>query len=143
MESLGGDGMSLSVLSTAHTNTFRLFMLEGIVTFVVAIFGFWLLPDTPKTTRWLTEEERELAHGRMVRDQVSMGDSDVSAVEGLKQACKDYKTWIFVLMQCFHLSACSFNSFFPTYVPGSPSSESSLTIVVSSKLLDSAPQSLL
>jgi hypothetical protein len=35
-------------------------------------------------------------------------------MEGLKQACKDYKTWVFVLMQCFHLSACSFNSFFPT-----------------------------
>lgn len=89
-------------------------MLEGIVTFGVAIGGFWLLPDTPKTTRWLTEEERELAHSRMVRDNVTMGDADVPAMEGLKQACRDPKTWIFVLMQCFHLSACSFNSFFPT-----------------------------
>lgn len=89
-------------------------MLEGIATFIVAVFGFWLLPDTPKTTRWLSEAERELAHARMVRDNVTNSDSDVPATEGLKQACKDYKTWIFVLMQCFHLSACSFNSFFPT-----------------------------
>ncbi|KAL5345470.1 hypothetical protein ACLOAV_009843 [Pseudogymnoascus australis] len=93
-----------------------LFIIEGIITFVVALFGFWLLPDTPKSTRWLSPAERELAHGRMVRDNINNSDEDVPAIEGLKQACRDYKTWIFVLMQCFHLSACSFNSFFPTVV---------------------------
>ncbi|PVH76884.1 MFS general substrate transporter [Cadophora sp. DSE1049] len=93
-----------------------LFILEGVITFAVALAGFVLLPDTPSTTRWLTPEERELAHGRMVRDNINHSDEIVPAMEGLKQACKDYKTWIFVLMQCFHLSACSFNSFFPTVV---------------------------
>lgn len=90
-----------------------LFIIEGAVTGVVAIFGFWLLPNTPLTTRWLKPHEREMAHRRMELDRV--GDAgEVSMMKGLKQACKDKRTWLFVLMQNFHLSACSFNSFFPT-----------------------------
>jgi len=108
--------VSLHSANNHWANLPRLFILEGVVTFLVALGGFFLLPDTPSTTRWLSPEERELAHGRMVRDNINHSDEIVPAIEGLKQACKDYRTWIFVLMQCFHLSACSFNSFFPTYV---------------------------
>ncbi|KAL8369832.1 hypothetical protein RB595_000261 [Gaeumannomyces hyphopodioides] len=92
-----------------------LFILEGSVTALVGLLGFWLLPDTPLTTRWLTAEERELAHGRMERDRVD-DQGETSTMVGLKQALKDPKTWVFCLMQNFHLSACSFNSFFPTVV---------------------------
>ncbi|KAK5956136.1 hypothetical protein OHC33_002709 [Knufia fluminis] len=93
-----------------------LFIVEGAATAVVALFGFWLLPDTPLTTRWLSQTERDLAHARMERDRVSDSQGQASAMEGLKQAVKDKRTWLFCLMQNFHLSACSFNSFFPTVV---------------------------
>ncbi|KAH7028837.1 major facilitator superfamily domain-containing protein [Microdochium trichocladiopsis] len=94
-----------------------LFIIEGAVTALVAVAGFWLLPNTPLTTRWLTTEERELAHARMERDRVGDSiDGQVSAWAGLKQAASDKRTWLFCLMQNFHLSACSFNSFFPTVV---------------------------
>lgn len=92
-----------------------LFAIEGATTAFVAILGFWLLPDTPLTTRWLSRVERELAHNRMQRDQVD-DQGQASAMQGLKQACKDKRTWMFCLMQMGHLSACSFNSFFPTVV---------------------------
>jgi len=91
---------------------------EGAVTAVVAIFGFFLLPNTPLTTSWLNPQERELAHARIERDRVGDSTEPVSMVEGLKQACRDPRTWLFCFMQNFHLSACSFNSFFPTYVLG-------------------------
>lgn len=92
-----------------------LFLLEGAITGFVAILGFWLLPNTPLTTPWLSPAERELAHARMERDRVTEAhDTKASTWEGLKQACKDKRTWLFCLMQNFHLSACSFNSFFPT-----------------------------
>ncbi|EAS29388.3 MFS transporter [Coccidioides immitis RS] len=92
-----------------------LFIIEGCVTAVVAFAGFWLLPNTPSTTRWLKPEERELAHARIEMDK--MGEPEqASAMEGLRQACRDKRTWIFCLMQNFHLSACGFNSFFPTVV---------------------------
>lgn len=87
---------------------------EGAVTGVVALFGFFLLPNTPLTTSWLTPEERELAHARMERDRVGDSSEPVSSMEGLRQACRDPRTWLFCFMQNFHLSACSFNSFFPT-----------------------------
>lgn len=92
-----------------------LFIVEGAATGLVALVGFWFLPNTPLTTRWLNEDERELAHARMQRDKPSdSSDVKASAMDGLKQACRDKRTWLFCLMQNFHLSACSFNSFFPT-----------------------------
>lgn len=101
-------------MSDSNNASPRLFIVEGAATGLIALFGFFLLPDTPLTTRWLNERERELAHSRMERDQVSDGLGEASAMEGLRQACRDPRTWIFVFMQNFHLSACSFNSFFPT-----------------------------
>ncbi|KAI9152276.1 transporter [Paramyrothecium foliicola] len=92
-----------------------LFIVEGAVTALVSIFGFFLLPNTPLTTWWLTDSEKQMAHSRMERDKLSdADDKPASAWEGLKQACADKRTWLFCLMQNFHLSACSFNSFFPT-----------------------------
>jgi MFS family permease len=92
-----------------------LFIIEGAITAVVSFVGFFILPNTPLTTWWLTDEEKNLAHSRMERDKLSdSNDQLASAWQGLKQACADKRTWIFCLMQCFHLSACSFNSFFPT-----------------------------
>lgn len=99
-----------------------LFIVEGAVTAVVAILGFWLLPNAPLTTNWLDEREKNLAFSRMEKDRVANSDtseataSKATAMDGLKQACRDPRTWLFVFMQCFHLSACSFNSFFPTVI---------------------------
>ncbi|KAG9375523.1 hypothetical protein A1F94_013898 [Pyrenophora tritici-repentis] len=93
-----------------------LFIIEGAATALVAVVGFFMLPNTPLTTRWLTPPERELAHARMERDRVGDSMEPVSMMEGLRQACRDKRTWLFCLMQNFHLSACSFNSFFPTVV---------------------------
>ncbi|KAM5486582.1 hypothetical protein MaudMau93_004924 [Microsporum audouinii] len=92
-----------------------LFIIEGSVSAAVAIAGFWLLPNTPLTTRWLKSKERELAHDRIQRDKMGLPEK-ASTMEGLKQAVRDPRTWIFYLMQNFHLSACGFNSFFPTVV---------------------------
>lgn len=93
----------------------RLFIVEGAATGLVSLIGFALLPNTPLTTHWLSEREKQLAHTRMEKDKISdASDEKVSSWEGLKQACSDKRTWLFCLMQNFHLSACSFNSFFPT-----------------------------
>lgn len=94
----------------------RLFIIEGAATAFMAIVGFWILPNTPLDTYWLNQRERTLAHERMERDKIGDSLEQASAWEGLKQAVKDKRTWLFCLMQNFHLSACSFNSFFPTYV---------------------------
>ncbi|KAF5685140.1 tartrate transporter [Fusarium circinatum] len=93
-----------------------LFIIEGAATALVAIVGFFMLPNTPLTTRWLNEREKQLAHERMEKDKAYDSEEGGSSWEGLKQACADKRTWLFCLMQNFHLSACSFNSFFPTVI---------------------------
>ena len=44
-----------------------LFIILGIITIPIAIFGFIFFPDLPETTtaKWLSEEEKELALTRL------------------------------------------------------------------------------
>ncbi|KAI0885218.1 MFS transporter [Annulohypoxylon maeteangense] len=91
-----------------------LFLVEGAFTAFVAVLGFWLLPNTPDDTHWLSAEERKLVRARIERDRISDALGEASAWDGLKQAFGDKRTWLFCFMQMFHLSACSFNAFFPT-----------------------------
>lgn len=92
-----------------------LFIIEGLVTFAVAIAGMFLLADSPLTTRWLTPEQRQLAHDRMVLDTVGIAESKGSRA-GFMQAIRDPRLWLLCFIQNMHLSACSFNNFFPTVV---------------------------
>ncbi|KAJ4303344.1 hypothetical protein N0V90_002237 [Kalmusia sp. IMI 367209] len=103
-----------------------LFIIE--VTFGVAIIGMWMLPDFPLTTRWLTPEERQLAHDRIARDTVGI-EASKGARAGFKQAIRDPRLYLFCLMQNMHLSACSFNNFFPTVV-GSLGFDRTITLVL-------------
>ncbi|KKY20863.1 putative vitamin h transporter [Phaeomoniella chlamydospora] len=92
-----------------------LFIIEGVVTFGVAIIGMVLLPDFPLTTWWLTHEERQLAHERIQRDTVGV-ETGKGARAGLAQAVRDPRLYLLCFMQNMHLSACSFNNFFPTVI---------------------------
>ncbi|SPO25305.1 related to putative tartrate transporter [Ustilago trichophora] len=94
-----------------------LFIIEAVVTFCVAIVCLYTMPDHPLSTPWLTPAERELAQARIDRDTVGMEPSK-GVVAGLGQACKDGRLWVFVVLQNLHLSACGFNSFFPSVVGG-------------------------
>jgi MFS family permease len=92
-----------------------LFIIEGVVTFGVATIGLLLLCDDPSETKWLTPEERATAVARIQKDTVG-AQGRASVWSGLRQACTDPKLLLFVLMQNLHISACSFNNFFPTIV---------------------------
>ncbi|KAH7124176.1 MFS transporter [Dendryphion nanum] len=89
--------------------------IKGVVTFVVAIGAAFTLPDEPLSTRWLTPEERKLAHERVTRDIVGKREKS-STFSGLKEAISDYRVWIFAFMQHMHLAANGFKNFFPTVV---------------------------
>lgn len=78
--------------------------------------GFFLLPNAPLQTRWLNEEERQLAHYRVSRDTTEKRADPASAWSGLWAAVKDYRTWVFALMGNLHLSANGFKNFMPTAV---------------------------
>lgn len=78
-----------------------LFIIEGCSSFLFGIGAVFVLPDFPESpsgsAKWLfTEEERLVAVERMKRDRVSNSEGSRSVWYGLKLACMDYKTWIFV-----------------------------------------------
>ena len=98
-----------------ETDLFRLFIIQGSATGLVAMLAYPFLPDTPLTTRWLTVEERQLAHDRLLRDRVDTTEKG-SVFAGLKQAVCDPRVWLFCLAQNLHLSANAFKNFFPSVV---------------------------
>jgi MFS family permease len=92
-----------------------LFILQGVVTFVIALGSAFCLPDHPLTTRWLTQEERQLAHNRVEGDTVG-NKFRSSTWAGLKMAAADPKLWLFAFVQHMHLAANGFKNFFPSVV---------------------------
>ncbi|KAI8237118.1 hypothetical protein K4K54_001064 [Colletotrichum sp. SAR 10_86] len=92
-----------------------LFILQGAVTFAIALVACFTLPDEPLTTRWLSPEQRQLAHDRIARDTVGVRLQS-STWGGLKEAFADPKVWAFIYMQHMHLATNGFKNFFPTIV---------------------------
>ncbi|EQB58974.1 major facilitator superfamily transporter [Colletotrichum gloeosporioides Cg-14] len=92
-----------------------LFIIQGVVTLIIAIVAFFILPDEPLTTRWLTPEEKILANERILRDTVG-NTGQTTTWSGLIEAAKDPRVWLFTAMQHFHLGANGFKNFFPTAV---------------------------
>ena len=76
-----------------------LFIIEGAMTVVIAAICFFILPNFPRTTKWLSEEERQLAVWRLAED---IGQDDwidskhQSFFEGAKLAALDIKMWMLV-----------------------------------------------
>jgi hypothetical protein len=45
----------------------RLFLIEGAPSVVLAVFAGWYLPNDPETAKFLNEEERRVAVGRLAK----------------------------------------------------------------------------
>ncbi|OAA63009.1 pantothenate transporter liz1 [Cordyceps fumosorosea ARSEF 2679] len=96
-----------------------LFLIEGVVTVAVAFAALLVLPNFPRTTPWLREEEVAVAVWRLEHD---VGEDDwVSSREqtflaGFKAAVKDPKTWVLLVVLFGNVSAASITNFFPTVV---------------------------
>jgi len=95
-----GDGcLSLRALSPCKRPADSDVILAQHYNSVIAIAAFFILPNFPRTTSWLTEEERQLAVWRLDED---IGEDDWISSEaqtfghGLKLAVMDVKMWILV-----------------------------------------------
>ena len=78
---------------------------EGLVTAVVAIAWFFLLPDFPEESKFLTEEEKEWVRTRLSQD---VGESEI----------EEKTTWRAALKV---ISDCAWPSSPFTYTPSDPS----------------------
>lgn len=81
-----------------------IFILEGIVTVVVAFASFFLLYDFPETASFLTEEERQFVIYRLKYQGQTTTQTDEGAVQVAQaedfqwrfvwQAFKDWQIWL-------------------------------------------------
>lgn len=96
------------------------FIIEGSITVVIALAAFFVLPDFPANTRWLSEQERQLAMWRMEVDAAGEEDWTSSAAQplfdGFRMLMRDPKNWILVVVVYGAASAIAINAFFPTVV---------------------------
>ncbi|KAH6649734.1 major facilitator superfamily domain-containing protein [Chaetomium tenue] len=121
-----------------------LFIIEGAATVVVAFACYFVLPNFPRTTTWLTDEERTLAIWRLQED---IGEDDwvnseeQTFWEGAKLMFIDPKTYILLVLLFCIVASGTVTNFFPTVVNtiqvGALENESSSAKVIS--LLLTAP----
>lgn len=96
-----------------------LFIVEGGITIGMAFAAFWILPNFPRTTSWLTDHERELAIWRLEED---IGADDwvdsqhQSFMVGLKLAFSDVKTYVLMVLLFGIVAGGTVTNFFPTVV---------------------------
>jgi sugar phosphate permease len=83
-----------------------LFMIEGAATVVFSIASMFVIPDWPATTKWLSEEERQLGVVRLMEDAGSE-EEELSARHGFMLAMKDYRVWLAVIGQLC-VQVCSY-----------------------------------
>ncbi|CAG9953106.1 unnamed protein product [Clonostachys rosea f. rosea IK726] len=90
-----------------------LFIIQGAFSIAVSIIAFFTLPDSPLKTRWLSPEQRQLAHNRIALDTTNRREG-TSVWTGLKEAVVDWRVWLFCFIDTCHLSANGFKNFLPT-----------------------------
>lgn len=77
-----------------------IFILEGILTCVVALIWFFLLPDFPEDSRFFSIEERAAIQERLSSDVGSSGHNVKFTLQDYLSCFKDYKMYLAALMYC-------------------------------------------
>ncbi|MCJ1235716.1 hypothetical protein MMC14_003687 [Varicellaria rhodocarpa] len=94
-----------------------IFILEGILTCVLAIAAYFLIVDFPEEARWLTDEERDFIQARLKQDQ---GDTLINQSINMTSALhflKDFKAFLGAIMYfAIIIPAYGFAYFSPTII---------------------------
>ncbi|KAH7103113.1 MFS general substrate transporter [Auriculariales sp. MPI-PUGE-AT-0066] len=92
-----------------------LFIIEGVMTVVLAFVAMFLLPDWPHTTRWLSDDEKRLARARIAADAIGSADGDhMGHWASLKAAIFEWRTYMFLFMYMVITGAGTISYFIPT-----------------------------
>lgn len=93
-----------------------IFIIEGSITVFVALIAFFILPDYPSNTCWLSPTERAVAEWRLVSDSGQIDEDNAGWKYGFKKALTDWRLYIFALIfLCIQVASATSN-FFPSVV---------------------------
>ncbi|GAB7366719.1 hypothetical protein MBLNU230_g0676t1 [Neophaeotheca triangularis] len=94
-----------------------LFIVNGALSMFFAILCTMIIPNFPKTTKWLTEEQQMYATWRLKMDAEEEDETHATTLwQGLKYALKDYRLYIFMLLQHLSILTQTFQYLFPSIV---------------------------
>lgn len=92
-----------------------IFIIEGLITFVVALGAFYFMQDYPDTAKFLTEAERKEVKRRLENDRDFLADE--YNTKFIWQAFKDWKIYLFAVAGvCIALPTYCVSLFLPTIV---------------------------
>ncbi|KIW05255.1 uncharacterized protein PV09_03788 [Verruconis gallopava] len=75
-----------------------IFILEGVLTCVVAILFFFIIPNFPEDAKWLREDERAYIKARLQADQGKSARERSITVRDVGRVFKDFKVFLGGLM---------------------------------------------
>ncbi|PVI08149.1 MFS nicotinic acid transporter-like protein Tna1 [Periconia macrospinosa] len=93
-----------------------IFIIEGLLTIVIAIIAYWFISNYPENVSWLSKEERTFIQTRLRVDSDATNDEKFTwgaVLEGMK----DVKVWLYGA--CFHtmsLPLYTLSLFLPTII---------------------------
>lgn len=92
-----------------------IFILEGIITLVVAIIAFFVMHDYPSTAKFLTTREREEVTRRLEHDRSALADE--FHLKYFWDAVGDWKIWVHMFITIgIYTPLYSISIFLPTIV---------------------------
>ncbi|CAG8774522.1 8283_t:CDS:2, partial [Racocetra persica] len=95
-----------------------IFLIDGLITVLIAFFSYFLIADYPETTSWLANDERKTIINRIQIDsgQISITNQDKYQIV---EAFKDWKVYMFSIIY-FSISVPEYSFFFflPSIVNG-------------------------
>lgn len=91
-------------------------ILEGLLTIVVALFAYWLVPHYPMKSRSFTDREKAIIAARMQADRDSL-DEETFSWDGVKQAFTDPYVYLYgLLFHGFAFALYTISLFMPTII---------------------------
>ncbi|KAF9076155.1 MFS general substrate transporter [Rhodocollybia butyracea] len=94
-----------------------IFILEGLLTVVVAGLSFWMIQDYPETAKFLSEEERVFVIRRLQDDVRLSAAGEKFKKKYIRQSLKDWKTWVAMgIYMGFDGPLYAFSLFLPTII---------------------------
>jgi len=80
-------------LVSANGSRCRIFIIEGIITIVVAFASWWLIVPFPEHCEFLTPEEKELMLARVKEDSGHDANEAPITAKLVLHHLKDWKVW--------------------------------------------------
>ncbi|OJD28759.1 major facilitator superfamily transporter [Diplodia corticola] len=71
-----------------------IFILEGLLTVVVSLIFFFLLPNFPEDAKWLSEDEKKYVKARLQADQGRSAAERQITIQDVGRVFKDPKLWV-------------------------------------------------